>query len=169
VAEEPTSFSELLAGYGTTTLGEGMRVESVFALLKVRDEEGKAAWSVRSGGARLPREELLGVLDGLTASMRQRLTRAWSGGAAESPAPGTGGSTAPIPFSELLGDLETEGVDDKYLIESVFAVIKARRVDGAALWCVRSSEMKLSAEERLGALEGYVATLRQELADNWKW
>src|SRR3712207_4529116 len=35
VAEEPTPFSELLAGYGTTTIGEGLRVESVFALLKV--------------------------------------------------------------------------------------------------------------------------------------
>ena len=168
MAEEPTPFSELLAGYGTTTIGEGMHVESVFALLKVRDEDGRAAWSVRSGGARLPREELLGVLDGLTTSMRQRLTRAWSGGAAQSPAPGGGGSSA-IPFSELLGGLETEGVDERYLIESVFAVIKARRVDGAAVWCVRSSEMKLSAEERLGALEGYAATVRQALADNWKW
>ena len=169
MAEEPTPFSELLAGYGTTTIGEGLRVESVFALLKVRDEEGKAAWSVRSGGAPLGREELLGVLDGLTTSMRQRLTRAWSGGGARSPSPGTGGPSAPVAFSELLAGLETEGVDDRYLIESVFAVIKARRDDGVPVWCVRSSEMKLSAEERLGALEGYAATLRQDLADTWKW
>jgi hypothetical protein len=169
VAQEPTPFSELLAGYGTTTIGEGLRVESVFALLKVRDEEGKAAWSVRSGGAPLTREELLGVLDGVTTSMRQRLTRAWSRDSAQSPSPSTGGSSGPIPFSELLAGLETEGVDDRYLIESVFAVIKARRVDGVPVWCVRSSEMKLSAEERLGALEGYAATLRQDLADTWKW
>ena len=169
VAEGPTSFSKLLAGYGTTTIDEGMRVESVFALLKVRDEEGRAAWSVRSGGGPLSREELLGVLDGLITSMRQRLTRAWSRGGADSPPPGTGGSSAPVPFSELLDGLETEGVADRYLIESVFALIKARRADGAAVWCVRSSEMKLGAEERLGALEGYAATVRQELADNWKW
>ncbi len=169
MAEEPTPFSELLAGYGTTTIGEGMRVESVFALLKVRAADGSAAWSVRTGGSPLTSEELLGVLDGLTTSMRQRLTRAWSHDGAKSPLSSTGGSSAPVPFSELLDGLETEGVDDRYLIESVFAVIKARRVDGAAVWCVRSSEMKLSAEERLGALEGYAATIRQDLADTWKW
>jgi hypothetical protein len=168
VPEEPTPFSELLAGYGTTTIGEGMRVESVFALLKVRAEDGRAAWSVRSGGSPLPREELLGVLEGLTTSMRQKLTRAWKHTSAESPPPSKGPS-APIPFSELLAGLETMGVDDRYLIESVFAVIKARRVDGAPVWHVRSSEMKLTAEERLGALEGYAATIRQELAETWRW
>ncbi|HEV3400870.1 MAG TPA: hypothetical protein VG078_03525 [Acidimicrobiales bacterium] len=168
MAEEPTPFSELLAGYGTTTIGEGLRVESVFALLKVRAEDGSAAWSVRTGGSPLPREELLGVLDGLTTSMRQKLTRAWKGTSAQSPAPTTGPSS-PIPFSELLAGLETMGVDDRYLIESVFAVIKARRGDGVPVWCVRSSEMKLSSEERLGALEGYAATIRQDLADTWRW
>ena len=161
-------FSELLAGYGTTTIGEGLHVESVFALLKVRDEEGRPAWSVRSGGAPLTREELLGLLDGLTTSMRQRLTKSWSRTGAKSPLPSSG-SSAPVPFSELVAGLETEGVDDRYLIESVFTVIKARRVDGVPVWCVRSSEMKLSAEERLGALEGYAATVRQDLADTWKW
>ncbi|HEX2273398.1 MAG TPA: hypothetical protein VHG90_05960 [Acidimicrobiales bacterium] len=169
MAEEPTPFSELLAGYGTTTIGEGMHVESVFALLKVRAEDGSAAWSVRTGGSPLSREELLGVLDGLTTSMRQKLTTAWKRTGPQSPPPTTGGPSAPIPFSELLAGLETVGVDDGYLIESVFAVIKARRVDGVPVWCVRSSEMKLSAEERLGALEGYVATVRQDLAETWKW
>ena len=169
MAEEPTSFSELLAGYGTTTIGEGMRVESVFALLKVRAEDGRAAWSVRTGGVPLSREELLGVLDGLTTSMRQRLTRAWTRASADSPLPTTGGPTTPVAFSELLAGLETVGVDDRYLIESVFAVIKARRLEGGPVWCARSSEMKLGAEERLGALEGYAATIRQELAETWKW
>ncbi|HWC10845.1 MAG TPA: hypothetical protein VG455_06440 [Acidimicrobiales bacterium] len=168
MAEERTPFSELLAGYGTTTIGEGLRVEAVFALLKVRDENGRPAWSVRSGGSPLTREELLGVLDGLTTSMRQKLTKAWKRSTADSPPPTTGGS-GPIPFSELLAGLETVGVDDSYLIESVFAVIKARGVDGAPVWCVRSSEMKLSSEERLGALEGYAATVRQDLAETWKW
>jgi hypothetical protein len=166
MAEEPTPFSELLAGYGTTTIGEGMRVESVFALLKVRAEDGSAAWSVRSGGAPLTAEELLGVLDGLTTSMRQRLTKGWR---REPLPPSTGGPSAPIPFSELLAGLETVGVGDEYVIESVFAVLKARRVDGAPVWHVRSSEMKLNPEERLGALEGYAASVRQDLAAIWRW
>jgi len=166
VAEVPTPFSELLAGYGTTTIGEGMHVESVFALLKVRAEDGSAAWSVRSGGAALPPEELLGVLEGLTTSMRQRLTMAWKH---ENPAPTGGGQSAPVLFSELLAGLDTIGVGDEYVIESVFAVIKARRIDGAPVWHVRSSEMKLSPEERLGALEGYAATVRQDLAQTWRW
>lgn len=166
MAEEPTPFSELLAGYGTTTIGDGMHVESVFSLLKVRGEDGSAAWLVRSGGVQLTAEELLGVLDGLTTSMRQRLTRAWKH---IPPAPATGGPSVPIPFSELLAGLETVGLGDEYLIESVFAVIKARRVDGVPVWHVRSSEMRLSSEERLGALDGYTATVRQDLADTWKW
>ena len=169
MAEEPIPFSELLAGYGTTTIGEGMDIQSVFALLKVRAEDGSAAWSVRSGGLPLAMEELLGVLEGLTTSIRQRLTNAWK--RAQSPAASTGahGPPAPIPFSELLAGLDTLGVGDEYLIESVFAVIKARRVDGVAVWHVRSAEMKLSWEELLGALDGYAATVRQDLAASWKW
>ena len=166
MAEEPTPFSVLLAGYGTTPIGDGIHVESVFALLKVRAEDGSAAWSVRSGGSPLTAEELLGVLDGLTTSMRQRLTMAWK---RQSPPPSTGGPSASIQFSELLAGLETLGVGDEYVIESVFAVIKARRVDGVPAWFVRSSEMKLNPEERLGALEGYAATVRQGLAETWTW
>lgn len=166
MAEKPIPFSELLAGYGTVTLGEGMAIESVFALLKVRSEDGSAAWSVRSGGAPLPGEELLGVLDGLTTSIRQRLTKAWKG-TLSPPPPST--PLAPIPFSELLAGLETVGVADIYLIESVFAVIKARTVEGAPVWHVRPSEMKLGWEELLGALDGYAATVRQDLAESWKW
>jgi len=161
-------FSELLAGYGTTTIGEGMAVESVFALLKVRAEDGTAAWSVRSGGSALSGEELLGVLDGLTTSIRHRLTRCWKGAAS----PGSTGKNqppAPIPFSELLAGLETVGVADEHLIESVFAVIKSRRADGVPVWHVRSAEMKLSSEELLGALDGYAATVREDLAQSWKW
>jgi hypothetical protein len=156
----------LLAGYGTTTLGEGIRVESVFALLKLRAENGSAAWSIRNGGQPLTGEELLGVLDGLTTSMRQRLTMAWK---SQTPPRTPGAPMAPVQFSELLAGLDTVGVGEQYVIESVFAVIKARRVDGVPAWFVRSSEMKLNPEERLGALEGYAATVRERLAETWKW
>lgn len=167
MAEERTSFSQLLAGYGTTTLGEGMHIESVFALLKVRGDDGSAAWVVRSGGARVSPEELLGVLDGLTTSMRHKLTKAWK---KQPHSPRAGARpTAPVQFSELVAGMDTAKIGDEFLIESVFAVIKARRIDGVRVWHVRSSEMKLSPEERLGALEGYAATLREELAANWNW
>ena len=171
MADEPMAFSELLAGYGTTTIGEGMAIESVFALLKLRSEDGTAAWSVRSGGAPLAAEELLGVLDGLTTSLRERLTRAWKGTLRQASPAGTGDQRppGPIPFSELFAGLETVGVAEEHLIESVFAVIKARRVDGVPVWYVRSAEMKLSSEEQLGALEGYAATVRQDLAASWNW
>jgi hypothetical protein len=166
VAEEPTPFSVLLAGYGTTALGDGVRVDSVFALLKVRAEDGSPAWLVRSGGTPLAPEELLGVLDGLTTSMRQRLAMAWK---QQSPKRAPGARPTPMQFSELLAGLETVGVGNAYVIESVFAVIKARRDNGAPAWFVRSSEMKLNPEERLGALEGYAATIRERLAGTWKW
>ena len=165
-------FSELLAGYGTTTIGKDMQVESAFALLKLRAEDGTAAWSVRSGGVPLTSEERLGVLDGLTTSIRQKLKRAWKPNLTPgNPAAGTGQreQPAPIPFSELLAGLETVGVVDEYLIESVFAIIKARRPGRAPVWYVRSSEMKLSSEELLGALDGYADTVRQELGESWKW
>ena len=172
MAEKSVPFSELLAGYGTTTIGEGMVIESVFALLKVRAEDGRAEWSVRSGGSPLALEELLGVLEGLTTSLRERLTRAWKGTLrADPPAASTCEQRppAPVPFSELLAGLETLGVADEHLIESVFAIIKARRIDGVPVWYVRSAEMRLSSEELLGALEGYAATVRQDLAASWKW
>lgn len=169
MTEEPVPFSELLAGYGTTTIGDDMAIESVFALLKVRAEDGSAAWSVRSGGAPLSLEELLGVVDGLTTSIRERLTRAWKRTEAPSATTGAQARPVPIPFSELLAGLQTVGVGDGYLIESVSAVIKARRADGVPVWHVRSSEMKLSSEELLGALEGYAATVRQDLSSSWKW
>jgi hypothetical protein len=166
-------FSELLAGYGTMTIGDDMDIESVFALLKLRAEDGSAAWSVRSGGVPLTLEELLGVLEGLTTSIRQRLTKAWKRTMSHETAPpgagGAAGRPTPVPFSELLAGLETVGVDDGYLIESVFAVIKARRVDRVPVWHVRSAEMKLGSEELLGALEGYAASVRQDLAASWKW
>ncbi len=164
-------FSELLAGYGTTTIGDGMEIESVFALLKLRAEDGSAAWSVRNGGAPLTAEETLGVLEGLTTSIRHRLTKAWRR-TPDAPAGATGGAQvtpAPIPFSELLAGLETVGVEDVYLIESVFAVIKARRIDGVPGWFVRSAEMKLGWEELLGALDGYAAAVRHDVAGSWKW
>jgi hypothetical protein len=162
-------FSELLAGYGTTTLGDGMRVESVCALLKVRGEDGSATWSVRSGGVPLTKEELLGVLDGLTTSIRTRLTRAWTGTLTPPRAAIAQQQPEPVQFSELLTGLETQRVADEHLIESVFAVIKARRVDGLQVWHVRSAEMRLSSEELLGALDGYAATVRQDLSDSWAW
>ncbi|MDP8936308.1 MAG: hypothetical protein M3O23_00945 [Actinomycetota bacterium] len=168
MAEKPIAFSKLLAGYGTTTIGEGMDIESVFALLKVRAEDGSAAWSVRSGGVPLSVEELLGVLDGLTTSIRQRLTKCWKGTSSPTNS-GKHGPPGPIQFSTLLAGLETVGVADGHLIESVFAVIKARRVDGVPVWHVRSAEMKLSSEELLGALDGYAATLRQDVSSSWKW
>ena len=58
---------------------------------------------------------------------------------------------------------------EPYLIESVFAIIKARRTDGAPVWYVRSAEMKLASEELLGALDGYAAIVREEVAGSWKW
>ena len=171
MAEVRMPFSELLDGYGTTTIGEGMSVVSVFALLKLRAEDGSATWSVRSGGVGLPIEELLGVLDGLTTSIKTKLTLGWKGASATSPSGSTSehGPPTPVSFSQLLDGIETVGVVDEHLIESVFAVIKARRSDGVAVWYVRSAEMKLSSEEVLGALEGYAATVRQDLAATWKW
>jgi hypothetical protein len=159
-------FSELLAGYGTVTIGDGMDVESVLALLKLRADDGSPAWSVRSGGVPLAGEERLGVLDGLTTSIRQRLIGAWRGTLTPNTAQE---EPARVPFSELLAGLETVGVADKYLIESVFALIKARRPDGSTVWHVRSSEMTLSSEELLGALDGFAATVRQDLAASWNW
>ncbi len=46
MADEPTPFSTLLAGYGTTALGQALEVESVFALLKVRAEDAQHGPSV---------------------------------------------------------------------------------------------------------------------------
>jgi hypothetical protein len=170
VADETVPFSELLAGYGTTTIGED-EIESVFSLLKIRAEDGAAAWSVRSGGIPLRSEELLGVLDGLISSIRLRLTKSWKPrvNPERPPLSAPAAEHVPIQFSDLFAGLRTVRIGDGYLIESIFAVIKARRSDGVPIWHVRSAEMKLSSEELLGALEGYAATLREELSSSWNW
>jgi len=165
LAEVPIQFSELLAGYGTVKIGEGMAIESVFALFKLRAEDGRPSWSFRTGGIPLPLEELLGTLDGLTTSIRMKIARGWKG---ESTPP-TPGTPEPIPFSELLKGIETIGIVDENLIESVFAIIKARSEGRAPAWYVRSAEMKLSSEELLGALDGYAASVRQDVAGAWRW
>lgn len=165
MAEEPISFSELLAGYGTVRLSDDMSIESVFVLLKLRAEDGRPSWSVRSGGLKLTIEELLGTLEGLITSIRLKLTKAWRG----ETSPSTPAKPVPVPFSDLLAGLDTIGVPDGNLIESVFAVIKARSDSGVPVWFVRSAEMKLSSEELLGALEGYASSVRQDVAGSWKW
>ncbi len=38
-----------------------------------------------------------------------------------------------------------------------------------SVWHVRSAEMRLSSEELLGALDGYAATVREDVAGSWKW
>jgi hypothetical protein len=158
-------FSELLAGYGTVKIGDEMAIDSVFALMKLRGEDGGASWSVRMGGVRLPLEELLGTLDGLTTSIRRKLTGGWRGEVSQS----TGGAAEPIAFSELLTGLDTVGIADEHLIESVFAVIRARAGNGVPAWYVRSAEMTLSSEELLGALEGYASSVREDVAGSWRW
>ena len=165
LAETPILFSELLAGYGTVNIGDGLTIETVFALFKLRAEDGRASWAVRNGGVRLTLEELLGTLEGLTTSIRQNLTSGWRG----ETRPPTAGTPVPITFSELLAGIETIGVVDEHLIESVFAVIKARGPEGVPVWFVRSAEMKLSSEELLGALEGYQASIRMDVAGSWRW
>jgi hypothetical protein len=165
LAEVPILFSELLAGYGTVNIGDGVAVESVIALLKLRAEDGRASWAVRNGGVRLTLEELLGTLDGLTTSIRQKLTGGWRGEIGQP----SGVSPGPIAFSDLLAGIETLGVVDEHLIESVFAVIKARGAEGVPVWFVRSAEMKLSSEELLGALEGYQSSIRMDVAGSWRW
>jgi hypothetical protein len=166
MAEVPMPFAELLDGYGTTSIGEGLAVESVIALLKLRTEQGTATWAVRSGGAPLPKEELLGTLDGITTSIRKKLAGGWRG---ENTANPSGTPLPPTSFSDLFAGLETVGIVDEHLIESIFAIIKARRAGGTTSWFVRSAEMKLSSEEVVGALEGYLDTVRQDVAGSWTW
>lgn len=165
LADAPIPFSELLAGYGTSKLADGMAIESVFALLKLRGEDGRPSWSVRSGGVPLTLEELLGTLEGLTTSLRKKLKGCWRG----QNTPVKTGSPQPIAFSELFAGLETTRVAEGNLIESVFAVIKARAAGGVPVWFVRTGEMRLSSEEVLGALDGYAASVRQDVAASWKW
>ena len=165
MAEGPAPFSELLAGYGTTTIGDGMNVESVFALLKVRNEDGSAAWLVRSGGMPLTAEELLGVLDGLTTSMRQRLTQAWKG---ETPAPGPASGQHPSRSASCWPAWRRSAS------VAIPHRVGVRGHQGPAgrrvpVWHRAFLGDEASPEERLGALEGYAATVRQDLADKWKW
>ena len=169
MAEEPTPFSVLLAGCGTQE--PAGRRTSGSSRCSPSSRSGPSTAERRGDGAKwwstpLTKEKLLGVLDGLTVSLRQRLSMAWK---SQTPPPTVGVPTAPMQFSELLTGLETVGVARPYVIESVFAVIKARRVDGAPGWFVRSSEMKLNPEERLGAPWDMPPRSESDWPRHWKW
>lgn len=72
-------------------------------------------------------------------------------------------------FTALLGELETDELEDDLKVESVFALIRSRDKDGSAVWSGRSGGTKLSSEELLGAMEGLVASIRRDLANDWEW
>jgi hypothetical protein len=60
-------------------------------------------------------------------------------------------------------------LDREATVEKACGLVDKAQADGVPVWHVRSSEMKLSSEELLGALEGYAATVRQDLSSSWKW
>ena len=72
-----TSFGELFAGLDADPLDDGTTVDSVFCLIKVTDTDGEPGWSIRSGGAGISSEELLGALEGFVTSLRNELASDW--------------------------------------------------------------------------------------------
>lgn len=74
-----------------------------------------------------------------------------------------------VPFSDLVGDLTTEGLVDGDEVVSIFALIKTKDLDGTTAWEGRSGGEALSSEELLGALIGIADSIRTNLASDWDW
>jgi hypothetical protein len=74
-----------------------------------------------------------------------------------------------IPYKELVRGLETDALDEGDTVLSVFSLVKIRDEDGDVQWAARSGGEPISSEELCGALTGLVASIRQDLADEWEW
>lgn len=73
-----TTFAELLGPLTNAPLDDDVTVESVFALINATAVDGEAVWSGRNDGTPFSSEELVGALEGLTASIRRDLADHWS-------------------------------------------------------------------------------------------
>jgi hypothetical protein len=70
---------DALEGLAVPALGEGREPIALFALVKVREADGEAGWSVRVTDG-LDDDELLGVLTGYVEHLRQTAAAGWDEG-----------------------------------------------------------------------------------------
>jgi len=51
---------------------------------------------------------------------------------------------------------------------AIWMLVKSRDVEGDVVWGVRNAGEPMGAEELLGALTGFTASLTRELASDWE-
>ena len=72
-----------------------------------------------------------------------------------------------VQMSELVGSWTTDELESDLRPLSAIMLIKSAAADGEAAWSARSGGADLSSEELLGALSGFVESLKNDLATDW--
>jgi hypothetical protein len=72
-----------------------------------------------------------------------------------------------LPIGDVLPGMTMMPLEEGFVAETVFALIKMRGDDGATVWGWRSPEIT-NHEEVLGALIVQVELLKQQLLDSWE-
>ena len=73
-----------------------------------------------------------------------------------------------VDMREVFAGLPTDPLPDGATVQAAFALVKGVEDDGSIAWEGRSGGVPVSTEELLGALEGLVRSLRNDLASDWE-
>jgi hypothetical protein len=82
---------------------------------------------------------------------------------------GSNGSTSRTPqqLAELIAATTDEPLLEGDQPISVWMLVKSRDVDGDVVWGVRNAGEPFSSEELLGALTGFIESLKRDLSSDW--
>ncbi len=73
-----------------------------------------------------------------------------------------------VDMREVFAGLPTDGLPDGASVQAAFVLVKGLEEDGSIAWEGRTGGAPVSTEELLGALEGLVRSLRNDLASDWE-
>jgi hypothetical protein len=81
--------------------------------------------------------------------------------------PRDGTSRTPQQLAELIAATTDEPLVEGDEPISVWMLVKSRDVDGDVVWGVRNAGEPFSSEELLGALAGFIESLKRDLSSDW--
>ena len=73
-----------------------------------------------------------------------------------------------VDMRDVFAGLPTAPLPDSATVHAAFVLVKGLEDDGSIAWEGRSGGAPVSTEELLGALEGLVRSLRNDLASDWE-
>ncbi|HEX6239217.1 MAG TPA: hypothetical protein VFZ68_18605 [Acidimicrobiales bacterium] len=80
----------------------------------------------------------------------------------------TNAQPGPDELARLVNEMTDEPLVEGDQVISLWMLVKSHDVDGDVVWGVREAGRPLGSEELLGALTGFVESLKRNLASDWE-